>query len=77
MKTFMIMAIMGISLFALFSWIGRQPVYLSYPEKGITCIRVKSVWDQTFIGAGCFIGDVSGDNRLSYAHSAKYQKNWR
>jgi hypothetical protein len=50
-----------------------SPVYLTYPEKGITCIETDN-WAGGKVKAGCYTGSVhESGNRISSEATCKYQ----
>ena len=52
-----------------------RKVELTKPEKGITCVKVKTLAND-WVGAGCYTGNVHDNtNKINAAATKKYQSN--
>ena len=61
-------------LAAIVTACNNTPVYLSYPEEGVTCIELDRIFNTGRVPAGCFTGDVTkSDNKFSEEATRKYQ----
>jgi hypothetical protein len=71
MKKLGLLTLLSISAYTVFS-IATAKVYITKPEQGITCLQVET-YDGTRQPAGCFDGDVHGNNTFNKVATNKYQ----
>jgi hypothetical protein len=63
----------AVSLVGLVSVL-NSPIYTSQPEANITCIETNVIFTGGRAPAGCFTGDVFGENQFNLAATMKYQE---
>jgi hypothetical protein len=72
MKTILISSLL---LSAFLVRVATSEVIVNKPEKGITCIHASNLIGSGRTPAGCYSGDIHGDNKLDQIATNKYQPN--